>query len=88
MNDMTALESMSSKIIKLLEQASPWFLQDESEGNIIQCPPSGLHERRFYVMGFHFGMSKHGGQSAAKSLRKRRQPLIAAAASNSHPLSG
>ncbi len=84
---MTDLESLSKKIIGLLEQAAPWFSLDEP-GDVIQCPPSALREGRFYVMGFNPGVSKkNGDQSDAKSLRETTQALVSAKANDAHPLS-
>ena len=86
---MTNLESMSGKIIKLLEQAAPWFSLDDSEGDVIQCPPSALREGRFYVMGFNPGVSKESDDhDVAQSLRKTTQALVCAKANDAHPLSG
>lgn len=85
---MTNLESMSSEIIKLLKQAAPWFSLDDSEGDVIQCPPSALREGRFYVMGFNPGVSTaNDDQSAPKSLRETTQALVSAKANAAHPLS-
>ena len=85
---MTDLESLTNKIIGLLEQAAPWFSLDKP-GDVIQCPPSALRQGRFYVMGFNPGVSKKSDDHAvAESLRKTTRALACAKANDAHPLSG